>query len=388
MTQHGESSRRSVKRQKIVEATTPKTTNRNIARVTTTTNSDHDATEETSNRGAGGIPSRAASSRKRKATLPIPTDSNEASSGKKKERKTTRRGTKQKKVAKVELDDTKDGNLDDPCKEAPTLDEWQQQFLNFITYPSDHVVIETGKKVPFTETVMWGRQKELWTLPFLQHQQQRQMRTGKATITWIDTIDATDLDVNNIDAKMREHSVSKFGGSHLSQKLFVQAVIATAQPKVNSAVKRQQEDDVNEGLKAERNASRRTPDLFTEPSELDASTALLQMNGEHLHNTALLIRRNHEQALWYHGGTTMNENLGQWLQQERQSYHLATTESRKFSRKLKGRTASTTLSPYETERGYQKLQQSFHFNLLQLVGIDLKSIRHDETLFHGKYYKK
>ena len=62
-----------------------------------------------------------------------------------------------------------------PLESSVSLDEWQQQFLQFITYPSDHVHTRTGTKVSLRDTIVWGRQKVLWTTPFLQMKQQQDL---------------------------------------------------------------------------------------------------------------------------------------------------------------------------------------------------------------------
>jgi hypothetical protein len=98
-----------------------------------------------------------------------------------------------------------------------------------------------------------------------------------------------------------------------------------------------------------------------------------------------MIRRNEEQALWFHGGTSMNQSFGEWLQNERESYR---EHQSVLFHQNKPTSTKDTLSSSDMEEGYNRIQRSFQYHLLELSGMDLRSVPHDSTLFIGKYYKE
>jgi hypothetical protein len=240
---------------------------------------------------------------------------------------------------------------DSPDEPTELLDQWQKQFLNFLTYPSDHIFEATGQLVPFKETIIWGRQKVLWTAPLAETESKGSDKksasssstiSGKSKTKWV-----------NLS--------SKSGGNHLSQQLVVQAATAAASASSSDS-----------------NAAKN------------------------------FIRRTKDQALWFHGNDQINQKLGLWLQQERRSYQ-ATVGGKVTNPLLERltakkpphcRTASKThpekahqrrlplkegkLNDFEKEALYGQLQQSFRFELMKLCGIDMQNVLPDDTLFPRK----
>ena len=231
------------------------------------------------------------------------------------------------------------------------LDHWQQQFLKFLTYPSDHILQATGQRVPFKDTIIWGRQKVLWTAALSNEHSSN--KSGPETV-------ASSLSSNKNESKTERVVLSSpCGGNHLSHQLVVQAAAAAA-----------------------------------------ASAPAYPTH------TMDFIRRTEDQALWFHGGSHVNQNLGQWLQQERQSYqsslrhksplyyHRTAKVAPRKKQALNGprRSQDAFLSKQENEVIYNHLQKSFRFQLMQLCGIDLQNILPEETMFqgprrHSKYKK-
>ena len=323
-------------------------------------------------------------------------------------------------------------------EESPieSLDDWQQQFLNFITYPSDHILTTTGTKVLLRDTVVWGRQKELWSMSMME-------------LPNITSEEGPSTEVqSNVLVKRRSKKMkrakqgsvpAKAGGNHLSQQLFVQAALATVQQQQRwqqqqHHEKEQHELEHQEGQleKAETDYNTDTvgyrvggdlycisdDELFAMDDFTDFETAAITLSvptkktkrSTSKASTVLMIRRNEEQALWFHGGTTTNQNLGEWVQNERESYHKDRMKTVSFSggtaavltkksrppnsrrkqrhRKINYGKTRPLLSGAEMDERYEQFQRSFQYNLLQLVGMDLQSIRPEATMFYGKYYKE
>jgi hypothetical protein len=232
------------------------------------------------------------------------------------------------------------------------LDSWQKQFLSFLTFPSDHILEATGQLVPFKDTIIWGRQKVLWTAP-----------RGKSEMKGSEKeTEAPSFRTSGESSPSQWVNLSsKCGGNHLSHQLVVQAATAAAS---------------------------------SSPPDSNAETNF--------------IRRTKGQALWFHGGNHINQGLGLWLRQERESYQATARAASsspllnrvtcyKTPRRMK--TLSTkpekpqrkrhppkdpSFSDKEKEVIYCHLQQSFRFQLMQLSGIDVKNVLPDDTVYPRK----
>jgi hypothetical protein len=271
---------------------------------------------------------------------------------------------------------------------ATTLDTWQQQFLNFLTYPSDHIVEKTGQRVPLRDTIIWGRQKVVWTTPLLHPQK------AVSENTTTPAAKKTPIDHHPLPSIF---SSSRCGGNHLSHQLVIQAAVATA--NANSLA-------TSESSKLS---------IVNENDEHHMKCSVKRMKKK----KAFMIRRTNKEALWYHGGSTMNQNLGQWLQQQRKSYQLSSSIGKTSVRKelsmhrleqstdlassphrytyqyggtiLSDSTSNTRkseipLTREQKERIYTQIEQSFHFHLLQLSGIDVQNVLPEATMFVGRVH--
>ena len=270
--------------------------------------------------------------------------------------------------------------------QSSVLDDWQRQFLKFITYPSDHILTRTGTMVPLRKTVTWGRQKVLWTT-------------------------TTTKDGEPIVMHQRRCKIpARMGGNHISQRLVVQAALATVQQALvetdhhyNNVGLGTLESSSLLNTVARSDESVSDDELFAvgEFTEFESNNTKKAPNkGSEL----LMIRRNNEEALWFHGGTNTNQRFGSWLQNERAAYRKQQVEPNATGRNMKAaasnqrqppghrsknhkKCAHVQLSESEKDERYMRYQESFHFHLLELVGMDLQSIPPDETVFHGKYCK-
>ena len=317
-----------------------------------------------------------------------------------------------------------------------SLDDWQQQFINFITYPSDHIVTATGTKVPWRQTEVWGRQKEIWTGPMMKQlllpqatvplkeepsvppeEEPSKVQSSNVVVNCSETMNTNDFS-HKPKRYNRGEIPAKAGGNHLSQQLVVQAALATAQlqqqqKQLNKTESDQKKEDVSTGNKigdamnCTSNDELLALDEFTD-FKTAATTSSIPIHKKKKRSskpsTVLMIRRNEEQALWFHGGTTMNQDLGEWLQHERESFREdlrktfalgeATASLTKHrlpnSRREHGNdtTNRAFLSGIEMNERYERFQRSFQYNLLQMIGLDLHSVRPDATMFRGKYYKE
>ena len=303
---------------------------------------------------------------------------------------------------------TTDG--DPPLESSVSLDEWQQQFLQFITYPSDHIHTRTGTKVSLRDTIVWGRQKVLWTTPFLQmNQRQRNddsTRQQRAETELPLDVVSSNTTINNAGFSFSKRTKrgaipSKAGGNHLSQQLVVKAALAAVQQQ-NEKDEIEETGHGDDNVVSDENIDTGTTtfsncgiasDMLTKSStwsgtctggsycisddELFALDDFTEFGTDPTDDhqktmtspkskvsEVLMIRRNEEQALWFHGGTSMNQHLGEWLQKERETYceHHAESIRRQAQYtsercRPKG-TRRVTLSEREMNERYNRIQRS------------------------------
>jgi hypothetical protein len=319
------------------------------------------------------------------------------------------------------------------CSFESLLDDWQQQFLNFITYPSDHVLTTNGTKVSLRDTIVWGRQKVLWTTPFMKSNDESPFLPRNSVVQEPLEVQSNVLDTNDNCSNTKQSKRSKrgmipakAGGNHLSQQLVVQAALAAAQQHQELT----EDGDNDDSIKTATFSNCTSSDVFTFASSslwsdvgvggqrcisdddlfaVDDFTDFVSNTNvpkypkktpRHNASKVLMIRRNKEQALWFHGGTSMNQDMGEWLQKERESYHEHRSESlekkqlhsmkirRERSKRGKTNFTRISLSKSEMDERYSRIQRSFQYRLLELSGMDIQTIRHDATMFYGTYVKE
>ena len=351
------------------------------------------------------------------------------------------------------------GINDDSYWTAPPLYDWQIQFLNFMTYPSDHIDTMTGTKISLRDTLVWGRQKVRWTTALPKQTERSPTEHNDATnyhhhnsnnnskepLDVSSNVIVDDTDINNDyshtkreDRPRRGIIPAKAGGNHLSQQLFFQAALVTAHQQ-----QKEEEDQEEENNDNKYNIRNDNVDIMPRTSshciksEVCSSPSIWSRVGAGGHSCIsddvlfelddfddfattitttnvppttvpkvpprklLMIRRNEEQALWFHGGTTMNQTMGEWLQKERESYkehHLEKLGLREHRvkqqqsgtkvQRCKRHLPQVKISRTEMEERYQHIQRSFQYHLLELSGMDMQTVQHDATMFYGKYHKE
>ncbi len=274
--------------------------------------------------------------------------------------------------------------------QSSVLDDWQRQFLKFITYPSDHILTLTGTMVPLRKTIVWGRQKVVWT------------GTRNTTMTA--------KDGEPIVTHQRRYMIpARMGGNHLSQQLVVKAALATVQRAVvetdhhyNNVGLRTSESSFLQNTVARSGKCVSDAEMFAVNDFTEFETINTSKKAPNKMSELLMIRRNKEEALWFHGGTNTNQRFGEWLKNERAAYRKQQLEPKARNiqaaasnqrhppghrRKDRKNCAHVQLSKSETDERYKRYQESFQFHLLELVGMDLQSVPPDDTIFHGKYCK-
>lgn len=201
----------------------------------------------------------------------------------------------------------------------PPLDPWQTTFIDFLTSPSEHFLESTGQPVPLKEVAIWGRQKVKWA---------KQKTNSSAALP------------------------STRGGNLLPYK-----IAASTWP---------------EAVPTKANVQRMQLEFTAEP--------------------VTLIRRTNRQALLFEDENKTNE-LGQWVSRERKLF-LQRNENPQPPPLLTPTVVNNPDTKTPLHRGYPQnnyrraaieerflyMEQSFRFNLLRLVGVDL-DVPPAETLF-------